>query len=430
MLQASLAAVERDALVSVLRRQLALRDDSYASDAADGGSGGRGRTKSCPRGRAGYRGAINAASTPEPDVARSGGRSRLFADDVDVEPSPSPSTRLPQSGWNAASEMGDGPDPSRSRRLPSSMLCSAVQPEPSQGRRQAYSHARLDAGCCRQAESCSYGRSVHNDADSSRHDSNRHPCKGNRERGQTAVAGLSPFRQAPSTPNATPASTETPPMVALRGGYRDRRGGSGGSGGGSGGTGCSAENASGEIITPRPAKEEKRPGDPLAPTPTTDVIRRLLYENTPTPQMEPGGSAVRIAATGRRLFSEDASTTAFPRGSGNADGVRGGTTAATRLFDSPCRRGGGSGGGGPSERSGSRGGEARGRRNSDGRATAVLAADAQSEGVVARCSVGTVTTMERGRIAKGEIVLRERLLQARRDFSALRTGVPADELLP
>ena len=213
-------------------------------------------------------------------------------------------------------------------------------------------------------------------------------------------------------------------MVALRGGYRDRRGGGSG-------TGCGAENASREIITPRTAKEEKRPGDPQAPSPTTDVIRQLLYESTPTSQMEPSGSAGRIALNGRRLFSEEVSTTAFPGGSGHADGVRGGTTAAAAaLFsDSPCRRGCGSGGG-PGERSGSRGMGARCGRNSDGKATAVLAADANSTGVVTGCSVGTGTAMAGGRIAKGEIVLRERLLQARRDFSALRSGVPADELMP
>lgn len=436
MLQASLAAVERDALVSVLRRQLSLRDDT--SDPTDENNGGdRGRTRSCTRGRAGFRGPISAASTPEQDVARSGRRSRLFADDVDVEPSPPPSTRLPRSSRNDASVAGDGSDPLRCcHRLSSSMLRSELQPEPPRGRRQACAHAGLDPGCSRQAEACCCGRSVHAQADPSGDDSRRHPCDGSRERGRTAVAEPFPFGHAPSTPTAVLASTETPPMVALRGGYRDRRGGGGGGGGG---TGCGAENASGDTRTPRTAKEEKRPGDPQVRTPTTDVIRRLLYESTPSPQMDPGGSAGRIAARGRLLFSEDIPTAAFSGGSGNANEVRGGTTAAALFSDSPCRRSGGSGGSGGARReSGSRGMGARGGRNGDGRpataasaASAVLTADANSEeGVVAGCPVGTATAMAGGRIAKGEIALRERLLQARRDFSALRTGVPANELMP
>lgn len=429
LLQASLAAVERDALVSVLRRQLAPRD-SYACDAAEESKGSRGRTRSCTRGGAGFKGSMNAGSTPEQDVPRgerSGPRSRLFADGgVVVEPSPPPSTRLPDR--NAAASVVGGE--SRCRRLSSSMLRSEIQPDQSpRGRRQECAYSSLASVCRRQGEgfSCDLSAHIQANPDPSRDDSRYPLCNGTCESRKTAVDVVCPSGQAPpSTPkNATTktarSSTRSPPVFALRGGYRDRRGGGGGGGGG---TGCGAgtEHASVER-TPRSAKEEKRRGDPQVPTPTTDVIRRLLYESTPpASQMEAGGgSTARIVANGRRLFSGDCT----PGGSGNGSGIRGSGGTATALFSgSPSSQR--SGRGDRSEGNDSRGMGARGGRNGE---TAVLPARG-SGGGVAGCSVGeaTASAMAGSRIAKGELLLRERLLQARRDFSALRTGVPANEL--
>ncbi|CAM9205803.1 unnamed protein product, partial [Laminaria digitata] len=101
------------------------------------------------------------------------------------------------------------------------------------GRRQACVHSGVDCDCCRHHQAggcCCCSGSARIQADPSRRDDDsrqQHPFDGNCEqRGRTA-AEVTPSRQAPLTPNAALAFTgaTTPPMVALRGGYRDRRGG-------------------------------------------------------------------------------------------------------------------------------------------------------------------------------------------------------------
>lgn len=170
-----------------------------------------------------------------------------------------------------------------------------------------------------------------------------------------------------------------------------------------------------------------------ARTPTTDILRRLLYENTPlssSPRtLEPDGkigvcqgdfgSAGERSRHGRRLFAEGSTVLrACPTAVFDVAEIRRGPGA---LFsDSACGAGAG------------------GCQVGDYRRMVAEDDKCPREGKMSRVGGSQKPTTEKadafnGRpgesevpLAAGEAALRERLLRARRDFSALHTGHQTD----
>jgi len=272
---------------------------------------------------------------------------------------------------------------------------------------------------------------------------------------------------------ATMAETTTPSTPAARTSIRDgRRSGSDdscvlfGSGGGGGGV----NNTAGRELDghnqqhPRSSSCDGRRQHPR--TPTTDILRRLLYEKTPPmssslpaaaaaaasgAEKDAGGTygswcaaaedgsdpnARRRSRRGRRLFAEG-SAALRARPADDSDDVAAACRGPGALFpDSVC----GSAGAGEAVE-GDRGWEARscgaktaagagvvaeeegsdcdGRENPPGGRCLDEATGAAGEDswLADQAAGGGPATGEEG-------VLRERLLQARREFSALRSGAP------
>lgn len=175
-------------------------------------------------------------------------------------------------------------------------------------------------------------------------------------------------------------------------------------------------------------------------TPTTDILRRLLYENTPKSSAscaaESGAKTRRIAGeedcdrsdhlarrsrNGRRLFAEGSTVLrSCPAASDDVAGARRGPSA---LFsDLACGMGGVEGSGAVIE--GCSGVPAVRGEGENGAEKPTLLGDVKA--VVGKEGSDEVVDQKGGRLVTGEIVLRERLLRARKEFSALRTGAPND----
>lgn len=170
-------------------------------------------------------------------------------------------------------------------------------------------------------------------------------------------------------------------------------------------------------------------------TPTTDILRRLLYESTPKSSTscaaESGGKTRRTAdeedfdrsdhttrrsRNGRRLFAEGSTVLrACPAAADDVEGARRGPAA---LFSDPAC---GAGGVQATEAwAGVCSGVLAAREEGEnGAGKATLLGDVKA--TVGKTGDGGFVDQKGGRLATGEVVLRERLLQARKEFSALRT---------
>lgn len=174
-------------------------------------------------------------------------------------------------------------------------------------------------------------------------------------------------------------------------------------------------------------------------TPTTDILRRLLYENTPKSSSscaeESDGKTgiadaercgrsdhvARRSRNGRRLFADGSTVLrSCPASSHDVAGSRRGPAA---LFSDPA--------------CGTCGVEVSETWTEDCSSVLVEREEGETESekatllgevkaVVGNTVGDEVVDQNEGQLGTGEVVLRERLLQARKEFLALLTGAPLD----
>lgn len=206
----------------------------------------------------------------------------------------------------------------------------------------------------------------------------------------------------------------------------------------SGGGSSAVDNA--KTFALEAEEDTRRHSDGKPRTPTTDILRRLLYEKTPKSSTscaaesgekagiiadeensDRSGHTSRRSRNGRRLFAEGSTVLrACPAASDDAAGVRRGPAA---LFSDPT-----CGASGVDATEACAGGctdvLAAGEGGENGAGKTMLPGDV--EAAAGKAGSSGYMDQKGGRLATGEVVLRERLLQARKEFSALRTGAPID----
>lgn len=193
---------------------------------------------------------------------------------------------------------------------------------------------------------------------------------------------------------------------------------------GGGGTGGSGSPGKGDRSVERRCTRTR--------TPTTDILRRLLYESTPLPGSRGEGTAT-TAAGGSSSISSGPSRRLFAAccgDAGRADDWGEKIHQDAALFSDSANLGGnhsiarkcgnGTGGIGIGDRNdgGTRDGTAADV------AAAGMALDSKADSGE-RCARSAAT---RNGSTNGEVVLRERLLQAREDFATLRSGISTNKL--